>query len=373
MEEAWMRVFAVLISLTIPVQAFASWSFTSPDPYVSGSNINGFMAVSTNGTVVAGSSQGWAYRYSSAGGYQPVDRVGPGLRTHILDLSANGLIATGNALDGVSRRASRWTGTTIHLMGKDSVRDHADAIASSADGKHAVGRVWFDEFEESRLPAYWDPEGNLTVLPLPDEPDVYNAQAFGVTDDGNTITVQSSNLIPYLYHRDRGYQRLEGFLSGSIKISGDGQHIYGYGGLNSYSDFQLVRWNALGQMEVLGGYPGEEQTHLSALSRNGQFITGSARTPGRRNFPFLWTEEGGFVNITDMLIADGNDLNGFNLNYATAISNDGRTIVGWGSRNGAWRPWMAVNSVPEPAPLAAFLMGLLCLKPRYRTRRDKQL
>ncbi|HMS54691.1 MAG TPA: PEP-CTERM sorting domain-containing protein [Fimbriimonadaceae bacterium] len=352
-----MRVLVFSLTL-MSSNAFGSWQFLSPDPYASDREINGFTSVSTNGSVIGGSSGRYGFRYTMGSGYQLVDSVGEGLRTHILALSANGKIATGNALDGTSRRASRWIGNSIYLMGKNSVRDHADAVASSADGKHAVGRVWYDEFEDSRLPAYWDSEGNLTVLPLPDEPDVYNAQAFGVTDDGNTITVQSSNLIPYLYRRDSGYQRLEGFLSGSIKISGDGQHIYGYGGLNSYYDFQLVRWNALGQMEVLGKFPGEEQTHLSALSRNGQFITGSARTPGRRNIPFLWTEAGGFVNIAEMLIADGNDLNGYDLNYATAISNDGRTIVGWGSRNGAWRPWMAVNSVPEPGTLAALTLGL---------------
>jgi len=62
-------------------------------------------------------------------------------------------------------------------------------------------------------------------------------------------------------------------------------------------------------------------------------------------------------NLQDVLVNDYQlDLTGWTLGWATGISDDGKTIVGWGTNpSGFNESWIA--HIPEPASVGILLIG----------------
>ena len=73
-----------------------------------------------------------------------------------------------------------------------------------------------------------------------------------------------------------------------------------------------------------------------------------------------------------MMIGLGADLTGWSLSIAWDISDDGRTIFGWGSNpSGDAEAWVAV--IPEPSAALVFVCGfvVVAVAQRRRHRRGK--
>lgn len=143
-------------------------------------------------------------------------------------------------------------------------------------------------------------------------------------------------------------------------MSADGTTVIGWSGSNLGSEafrYSDGAWLGLG---MLGG------DHSVAYDTNadGSVIVGYSETPssgppfGPSAAPFLWDAAHGMRNLQDLLVDEyGVDLEGLELENATGISDNGRTIVGYGiNEDGDTEGWIVV--VPEPAPPLLLLVGL---------------
>jgi hypothetical protein len=82
----------------------------------------------------------------------------------------------------------------------------------------------------------------------------------------------------------------------------------------------------------------------------GQGTSGDAPETGGLE-AFVWTEAGGGTgmrSVRSVLAGAGIDLTGWVLSSATGVSNDGRTVAGFGLHNGLGEAWVA--TLPARCP-----------------------
>jgi uncharacterized membrane protein len=92
---------------------------------------------------------------------------------------------------------------------------------------------------------------------------------------------------------------------------------------------------------------GHNYSEAKGVSADGSVIVGASEGGA-----FRWTQETGMVSLKETLIGKGLDVSGWQLDYATAISADGFTIVGGGinpaGQSEAWVANLSPEAVPEP-------------------------
>jgi uncharacterized membrane protein len=109
-------------------------------------------------------------------------------------------------------------------------------------------------------------------------------------------------------------------------------------------------------MVALGDWETYGEAH--DVSANGNVIVGLTNTGGSGRTAAVWTPEDGLQSLLDVLLAGGaTNLEGWALWEASAVSDDGKMIVGWG-RNpaGQTEAWVA-NLAPVPIPSASWLIA----------------
>jgi T5SS/PEP-CTERM-associated repeat protein/probable HAF family extracellular repeat protein len=134
------------------------------------------------------------------------------------------------------------------------------------------------------------------------------------------------------------------FRSVAWDASGDGQVVVGYG--NSDSGTEAFRWTEDGGMVGLGdlkgapGRPDEFHSWAMEVSEDGSIVVGSSRS-GTVDTAFVWDNTNGMQSLKDVLVNDCGlqNLTGWTLNVANAVSPDGNTIVGNGTNNGIQQAW----------------------------------
>jgi len=117
----------------------------------------------------------------------------------------------------------------------------------------------------------------------------------------------------------------------------------------------------------LGDLAGGSFSSLAfGVSADGATIVGRSRSASG-NEAFLWTEADGMQELDVVLAALGVDLTGWTLREARGISDDGTTIVGYGTNpSGFTEAWIAV--IPKPGTGLLVMTGLLGLSARRRRR-----
>jgi len=119
-------------------------------------------------------------------------------------------------------------------------------------------------------------------------------------------------------------------------------------------------------MVSLGGLSDEFPfSRADGVSADGSTIVGQGYNTTNSD-AFVWDGQNGIRSLRDVLTAQGDDLTGWTLTSAQAVSADGRTIVGWGTNPaGQTEAWLARISgpaiVPEPGSLVLFAVGMLGL------------
>jgi len=118
---------------------------------------------------------------------------------------------------------------------------------------------------------------------------------------------------------------------------------------------------ATASFQGLGDLPGGNfWSYAGDVSADGSVIVGGGTTDFGRE-AFIWDAENGMRNFGDVLVNDcGLDLTGWTLRYATGISADGLTIVGWGLGPNGTEGWIA--TIPEPATVLMLGFGGLMLR-----------
>jgi probable HAF family extracellular repeat protein len=158
-----------------------------------------------------------------------------------------------------------------------------------------------------------------------------------------------------------------GFLPGGIPyslataVSADGNTVVGMARSPTLGD-RAFRWTSAGSMTDLGDLGTYGGVLASDVSADGTRVVG-----WDRHEAFLWDQSYGMRPLRDVLIEDyGLDLNGWDLEYAHAISADGTTIVGSGTNPaGNTEAWAA--RIPEPTALHLLIAyGALALPLRRR-------
>jgi uncharacterized membrane protein len=113
-------------------------------------------------------------------------------------------------------------------------------------------------------------------------------------------------------------------------------------------------------MVGLGDLPGGLFSSVATdLTGDGSAVVGMGRTGSAAVFEaFYWTEDLGMVNLQEWLMGNGvTNLTGWSLTSAQGISEDGKTIVGYGVNPlGQTEAWLATVAVPEASTI--WLLGL---------------
>ena len=260
-----------------------TWLGTLPD--YDGSWAHG---VSADGSVVVGwaqsaSGQIRAFRWTQSGGMEDLGTLG-GNGSTALGVSADGFVAVGVAYNASGQiRAFRWTQSggmeDLGTLGGNG----STAYGVSADGSVVVGVA-----------------ENASGL----------SRAFRWTASGGM--------------QDLG--TLGGNESKAYGVSADGSVVAGWARNASY-EFRAFRWTVSGGMEDLGTLGGNGGV-ARGVSADGSVVVGWARSASNQGRAFRWTVSGGMEDLNQTyaaLLGSGSWLE-----VATAISPDGRYIVGWG-------------------------------------------
>lgn len=124
-------------------------------------------------------------------------------------------------------------------------------------------------------------------------------------------------------------------------VSANGSVIVGQA--TSASGSEAFRWTTGSGMVGLGDLPGGDfQSEASDVSSDGSVVVGRGFTA--LGFEaFVWNAASGMRSIREVIEPTvGAALNGWSLQSATAVSSDGRTVVGYGGNpNGSVEAWLA--------------------------------
>jgi len=211
-----------------------------------------------------------------------------------------------------------WLGT---LGGNQS-----EAYGVSADGSVVVG--WSYNADGQRRAFRWENGVMQDLGTLGGD----KSAAFGVSADGSVVvgwSYTARQRHAFRWTASGGMQDLgtlrRGDKSEAYGVSADGAVVVG-GATNAAGQWRAFRWQN-GVMQDLGTLGGRE-SRAYGVSADGSVVVGEAESAGGRRHAFRWTASGGMedLNITyASLLTDGSVLS-----VASAISPDGRYIVGWG-------------------------------------------
>jgi uncharacterized membrane protein len=303
-------------------------------------------------------------------------------------VSADGSTVVGTSHDGYAFQAVRWKSTgEIELL---NAGDFSYAWASSADGNVIVG---YKSVEGGISAFRWTPATG--AVPLRDFAGrIVFSKAIDVSSDGSVIAGNSSAGV-FRWTESTGMVTLDGAAGATLEVHGisaNGSVIVG----QNYDTGTAFRWAIADGMVDLGRSPSGSGTaafdvsadgsvivggspfrwtsqsgivpltlfptgFITAISGDGNVIVGATR--GQQNSALTWDEIHGSRRLSDLLQAQGVDIEGWDLQIIRGISYDGLTLVGLGiNPDYKQQPWMVRldegTFIPEPSTLACAAAGV---------------
>lgn len=320
--------------------------------------------LSADGLVVIGESRSKkgieAFRWTAASGMVGLsDLGGEPFRSTALGISADGLVVVGasrSPMSGFDVEAFRWTAAAgmVGLGDLSGGEYSSGAAGASADGSVVVGSsmselspTWGEAFR-------WTEATGLVGLGVLSGSDIPTSVPRRVSADGSVVIGWGSSKNgreAFRWTEGEGMVGL-GDLPGPIfdslamDISADGSVIVGLAHGSSPTSF---RWTEAGGMVDLGRPAGALDSQAWGVSADGSVAVGDAAFPGEID-PAIWDATNGMRNLVDVLveIGLGPQIEGWDLELATAISDDGLTVVGWGyNPDGDEEAWIAYLGQPS--------------------------
>ena len=280
---------------------------------------------------------------------------------------ATGISGDGSVVVGQSGEAFRWTqaGGMVGLGSLSGGGTSSFATSISADGSVVVG--------QSGEAFRWTQAGGMVGLgSLAGAP--FGSQAMGVSDDGSVVVGGSYSSLgyePFRWTEAGGMVGLGHLSAGASSseandTSADGSDVVGYGNSPVRRGNEAFRWTEEGGMVGLGRFPGTySNSYATAISADGSVVVGGSSSDGF-DAAFVWDEENGMRVLLDILSQQGIDMQGWVLQEASNISDDGLTIVGFGKNPlGYTEAWIA--TIPEPSTALLISLGLIGLGVRRRS------
>jgi uncharacterized membrane protein len=261
-----------------------------------------------------------------------------GANVYPAGLSADGSVLVGTVTTSPSgSRAFRYTqsGGLIELEQPDGA-DGSSAKAVSADGTTVVGDLYI---QGAVLPFKWTVGSGMVVIGL--LPGAIGGEANAVSGDGS-IVVGLCNIPPYSeafrWSVSDGMVGL-GYLAGdlastAVGVSGDGLVVAGTSE-NMPDGSQAFVWTQAGGLTGLGHPAGNPVTEAYGISPDGTVVVGRYCCQRTGFDGFMWTAAGGL-----QLIPRASSVSGY---PAWAVASGGAVVVGepWAYR------WDAEHG-PEP-------------------------
>jgi len=358
-------LLGLLANLAHPLSGSAA-SFTPLGGVPVGSGDSEAQAVSADGSTVVGrshSAPGYeAFVWDATNGIQGLGflhGVVDGPSSHAIGVSADGSTVVGSSGDlfPVGPEAFVWDSSNgmrgLGVLPGGSFESRAFAV--SADGSTVVGESNSVAVSEAFV---WDATNGMRGLgDLPEG--AFFSTARGVSADGSIVVgrgVSRSDFFEaFIWDAANGMQGL-GFLPGgsgseAFAVSADGSTVVGQA--QSFPSDEPFLWDATNGMQGLGFLPGgREFGRALSVSADGSIVVGfvgAAADASTLTQAFVWDKTNGMQSLEVMLTELGLDLTGWQLAEATGISDDGRTIVGYG-RNPIGRREAFIVFVPEPDP-----------------------
>ena len=303
--------------------------------------------------------------WTESGGLQFI-----GLAVAAQGLSADGQTVAGARDVGGTEIASRWTAATgwVDLGGLPG-QTGCDAFLSSGfdvsgDGAVLVGLGW--ESCEGRA-IRWTAATGVVELP---QLGPNSARANKISRDGQVIGGFDEHAAgprrPALWLADGSELLIAGSDSaGEVgALSADGSVAAGD------ANGRAFVWTAATGVVDLGLLPGGLGSDISAvyaMNGSGTMLGGNSGDGGPFGFgffAFVWTEASGMEDLRARLVAEGAVIpDSFRLANVLAISDDGRTVAGWGEDvSGAWpvqHAFIARLAAPVWSVAAPSLAGAL--------------
>jgi len=377
----------VLAALVFALPAHATPMFTGLGA-LPGATVSVALGVSSDGSVVVGYSspgsggvpgfRGQAFRWTAAGGMVGLPGLPGTASSSASDVSDDGTVIVGSS---GSDFAVRWTASQPTALGflptDPGYAFQSYAEAASADGSVVVG----GSSSGSSSEAYrWTSAGGMIGLGY--LPGAIQSAAADVSADGSIVVGSSQfpdpDINPFFVEPFRwsagtgmvGIGQLPGAnMSFASGVSADGSVVVGQSAFFNFSGGGLewnraFRWTEATGILDLGALSGDIYSSASATSADGSVIVGlssgsSSGSVGRR--AFIWDPAHGMRSLSDVLVDDyGLDLTGWTLDSATAITEDGGSIVGYGvNPSGQQEAWMA--TIPEPGTALLLAIGVFGL------------
>jgi probable HAF family extracellular repeat protein len=262
-------------------------------------------------------------------------------------------------------QAVRWVNGVITPLTDTGGLRMVQAQAVSADGSVVVGGGVVPNGTEQRQVAYRWSNGVATLLG-----DAIAAN--GVSADGSVVVGDGRDTQAFRWVN--GVMTPLGSTPGNAyssatAVSSDGRVVVGYafGAAGS----PAFRWEN-GVMSALGDFGAGGAAN--AVSGDGSVVVGWAGIPGAGDtVATIWDAAHGTRDLRQVLQTEyGMDLNNWRFVQATGVSDDGRTIVGYGfgpdtGPNVTTQAFRVTLPVPEPAALGVLLPAaamVLCRRRR---------
>jgi uncharacterized membrane protein len=374
--------FSVL-SLAVAIDANAQASFAGLGDFPSDGFSSAAYGVSADGAVVVGygtnapfyggvigpacfGSQ--AFRWTEADGMQAIEMPYEG------DSSASDTTLDGSVvIGGLAGKGDlclgpdpfRWT----EVGGVEFLGFQGGAAALSADGSVVVGTK-YSPFRAVR----WTAEELLDLGTLGAISGPGNSAATDVTSDGSLVVGDSSDAThdhtPFRWTAATGMLPLGNVQGRALAVAPEGSCIAGRASDGSGRPHQPFLWSEGSGFAWLG-YLDDGSGELPSMWVN-DTSTGCATVVGyaqNDNNPpgieaFVWQGRA-IRSVSDLLTEQGADVTGWSLANATAVSADGRTIVGYGINPDGWNEaWIA--HVPELDGAVQALVAFAALLVRRR-------
>lgn len=199
----------------------------------------------------------------------------------------------------------------------------------------------------------------------------------GIDSSANAVSADGSVVVGYAYtaaNRPNAFRwennvmtnlgTLGGNESFAHAVSPEGRVVVGRAH-NAAGQWRAFRWEN-GTMQDLGTLGGND-SRAFGVSANGSVEVGTSLNASGQQRAFRWRADTN--TMEDLNLAFAHLLQGSTLEYAYAVTPDGRYIVGYGRNAGSGRyEGFLLDTVPEPASSLALGIGLVGLLMRRRPR-----
>jgi len=269
-------------------------------------------------------------------------------------VSADGSVVVGDSdsdLNSIISEAFRWTQATgmVGLGYLPGGELFSSASGVSADGSVVVGSSYTANGNEAFR--WTQATGMVELGDLAGVALLLSGFGPRVSADGSVVVgTSNSDFDAYRWTQATGtvgLGNLEWASSGGASgVSSDGSVVVGYS--TNYSSWEAFRWTQQTGMVGLGDLLSSVDTTsrffsiASGVSGDGSVVVGYSQSVNGQE-AFIWNSTQGMRSLQQVLTNDyGLDLTGWFLNEANAISADGLTVVGSGTKpNGQTEAWIA--------------------------------